>query len=259
AFNRISAAAQAGELTDAGVVIASGGNAGLAVAHAAAVYGTTAHVYVPETAPAVKVAELARLGADVVQLGEQYADAYEAATARVEHSGALYCHAYDQQTVCAGQGTLGIELLQQSGGELDTVLLAVGGGGLMAGVATALAHTTRVVGVEPRTSAALHTALAHGHPTDVDVSGVATDSLGATRIGDIAWEVANHTGVLSVLVDDDDIIAARTLLWDNYRLVVEHSAATTVAALLTGAYRPEPGERLALVLCGANTDITDLA
>jgi len=259
AFNRIISAAQAGELTDAGVVIASGGNAGMAIAHAARQYGTTAHVYVPETTPAVKVTRLTELGADVVQVGQRYADAHEAATRCVQRTGALYCHAYDQPEICAGQGTLGTELFEQSCGELDTVLLAVGGGGLLAGVATALQPSTRVVGVEPRTSPTLHSALAFGGPTDVDISGVASDSLGATRIGDIAWDAANRPGVLSVLVDDEEITAARTLLWDNYRVVVEHGTAAPVAALLNGAYRPEPGERITVVLCGANTDITDLA
>src|SRR5699024_5056884 len=259
AFNRIISAAQAGELTDAGVVIASGGNAGLAVAHAARQYGSTAHVYVPETTPAVKVARLAELGADVIRIGQRYADAQEAATSGAQRTGALYCHAYDQPEICAGQGTLGTELFEQSRGELDTVLLAVGGGGLLAGVATALQPSTRVVGVEPRTSPALHSALAFGGPTDVEVSGVATDSLGATRVGDIAWDAADRPGVLSVLVDDDEITAARALLWDKYRVVVEHGTAAPVAALLNGAYRPEPGERITVVLCGANTDITDLA
>lgn len=258
AFNRIISAAQADELTDAGVVIASGGNAGLAVAHAAAQYGTTAHVYLPETAPAVKVTKLGKLGANLIPVGTRYAEAHEAATAYAERTGALYCHAYDQPEICAGQGTLGLELLEQTGGELDTVLLAVGGGGLLAGVAAAVHNDARVVGVEPRTIPTLNTALAVGAPVDVEVSGVAADSLGATRIGEIAWEVANRTNVRSVLVDDDDIIAARALLWDSYRLVVEHGTASALAALLAGAYRPEPGERIAVVLCGANTDIADL-
>ena len=259
AFNRIVSAAQAGELTEAGVAIASGGNAGMAVAYAAAQYGTTAHVYLPETAPAVKVTKLDKLGANVVQVGTRYADAHEAAAEYAARSGALYCHAYDQPEICAGQGTLGLELLEQTGGEVDTVLLAVGGGGLLAGVATACHPTARVVGVEPRTIPTLHTALAVDEPVDVEVSGVAADSLGATRVGDIAWDVAGRAGVASVLVDDEDIVAARALLWEKYRLVVEHGTASALAALLAGAYRPEPGERIAVVLCGANTDISDLA
>jgi threonine dehydratase len=151
-------------------------------------------------------------------------------------------------------GTVGLELLEQTGGELDTVLVAVGGGGLMAGIAAATEGRARVVAVEPVTIPTLHAALGAGAPVDVDVSGIAADSLGATRIGDIAYAVAVRTGIRSVLVDDADIIAARQLLWDRYRLPVEHGGATAFAALLTGAYRPSDGERIAVVLCGANTD-----
>ncbi|MDR7302303.1 threonine/serine dehydratase [Haloactinomyces albus] len=259
AVNRLLSGAEEGQLTEAGVVAASGGNAGLAVAHAAAQQGVTARVYLPGNAPAVKVAKLGKLGAHVVQVGEKYADAYEAATKQAAETGALFCHAYDQPDICAGQGTLGEELLEQTHGELDTILLAVGGGGLMAGVAAATEARARVIGVEPRTIPTLGTALAAGEPVDVEVSGVAADSLGATRLGDIAYAVATRAGVNSVLVDDEDIIAARKLLWDQHRLVVEHGTATAWAALLTGAYQPGEGERIAVVLCGANTDVTDLA
>lgn len=258
AFNRILTAAAAGQLTEAGVVAASGGNAGLAVAHAAARQGAPARVYVPETAPAVKQAKLAELGATVVATGTKYTDAYDAAAADVAETGALLCHAYDQPEICAGQGTLGAELLDQTGG-VDTILVAVGGGGLLAGIAAATEGHARVVGVEPATIPTLHTALAAGAPVDVDVSGVAADSLGATRIGEIAHSVATRTGVSSVLVDDADIVAARALLWRKFRLVVEHGTAAAPAALLSRAYRPADGERVAVVLCGANTDPSDLA
>lgn len=258
AFNRILTAADEGQLTEAGVVAASGGNAGLAVVHAAARQGVPARVYVPETAPAVKRAKLAELGATVVATGTKYADAYDAATADVAETGALFCHAYDQPEICAGQGTLGMELLDQTGG-VDTILVAVGGGGLLAGIAAATAGHARVVGVEPATIPTLHTALAEGAPVDVDVSGVAADSLGATRIGEIAHGVATRTGVSSVLVNDADIVAARTLLWRTFRIVIEHGTAAAPAALLSGAYRPADGERVAVVLCGANTDPSDLA
>jgi threonine dehydratase len=214
-------------------------------------------VFVPATAPAVKVARLRELGAEVVAVGERYADAYEAATADAEATGALFCHAYDQPEVCAGQGTLALELLEQAGA-VDTVLVAVGGGGLMAGVAAALEGRARVVGVEPRTVPTFAAALGAGRPVDVPVSGVAADSLGATRLGAIAWDVARRTGAGSVLVDDDDVVAARRLLWERHRLVVEHGAATVVAALRSGAYAPADGERVALVLCGANTSPADL-
>ncbi len=259
ALNRVLSAAARGELGPAGVVAASGGNAGLAVAHAAAREGVAARVYVPTTAPAVKVARLRELGADVVQVGDRYALAHEAAVAHAEEAGALFCHAYDQPEVCAGQGTLALELAEQLDGGVDTVLVAVGGGGLMAGVAAALEGRARVVGVEPGTVPTFAAALDAGEPVDVPVSGVAADSLGATRLGAIAWAVARRTGARSVLVDDADVVAARRLLWERYRLVVEHGAACAVAALVAGAYVPDGGERVAVVLCGANTAPEDLA
>ncbi len=248
AFNRILAAGE-----QIAVVTASGGNAGLAVAYAAREFGLTARVYVPATAPAVKVAKLRQLGAAVELVGEKYADAYDAAVKDAADSGALFCHAYDHPDICAGQGTLGLELLEQTGG-LDTILVAVGGGGLLAGVAAAVEGRARVVGVEPRTIPTLHSALAAGEPVTVGVGGVAADSLGASRLGDIAFAVATRANTGSVLVDDAAIVEARAALWDRYRLAVEPGGATAFAALLSGAYRPAPGERLAVLLCGANTD-----
>jgi threonine dehydratase len=259
AFNRILSAAQQGTIPEAGVVAASGGNAGLAVAYAAARNDVPARVYVPATAPAVKVARLRAYGAEVVQAGRRYAEAYELAVKDAAKAGALFCHPYDQPDVCAGQGTAGLELLEQAGGQVDTVLVAVGGGGLMAGIAAAAEGRARVVAVEPTTAPTLHAALAAGRPVDVDVSGIAADSLGATRAGDIAFAVAARTGVLPVLVSDDDIIAARRLLWDRYRLAVEHGGAAALAALLAGAYIPGERERVAVVVCGANTDPSSLA
>ncbi|MEV4671671.1 MULTISPECIES: threonine/serine dehydratase [Actinomadura] len=259
AFNHVLAARDAGRLPRAGVVAASGGNAGLAFAYAAAETGVPAEVFVPETAPAVKVARLRALGAAVVQVGTRYAEAQDAALKRAADTGALFCHAYDLPEVCAGQGTLGLEILEQTGGEVDTVLLAVGGGGLMAGVAAALDGRARVVGVEPATIPTLERALHAGAPVDVAVSGVAADSLGATRLGDIAFAVASRTGVRPVLVSDEAIIDARRFVWDEYRLVVEHGTAAAVAALRAGAYRPSPDERVLIVLCGANTNPSDLA
>ncbi|GLH97594.1 threonine/serine dehydratase [Phytohabitans aurantiacus] len=252
-FNRILA----GDVPAAGVIAASGGNAGGAVAYAAQTLGLPAEVFVPVTTPPVKIEALHRRGATVVQHGNEYAEAYEAATKRAADNGALFCHAYDQIDVCAGQGTLGLELLEQVP-DVDTVLIAVGGGGLMAGVAAALEGSARVVAVEPETCPTLHSALAAGAPADVEVSGVAADSLGARRVGTIAYEVAVRTGVHSLLVSDDDIVAARRALWDRYRVLVEHGTAAAYAALLTRAYTPATGERVALVLCGANTDPTRL-
>jgi threonine dehydratase len=250
AFNRILAA---GDIAAAGVVAASGGNAGLAVAYAAREFGVAARVFVPATAPAVKVAKLHALGAAVELVGDKYADAYDAAVKHAADSGALFCHAYDQPEICAGQGTIGLELLEQVDG-LDTILVAVGGGGLLAGIAAAVEGRARVVGVEPRTIPTLHSALDAGEPVQVDVSGPAADSLGASRLGDIAFAVATRTGAGSILVEDAAITEARTTLWDRYRLAVEAGGATAYAALLSGAYVPAPGERVAVLLCGANTD-----
>jgi threonine dehydratase len=254
ALNRILASKERGELKpDVGVVVASGGNAGLANAYAAAQLGVPATVFVPAAAPEVKVRKLKAIGAEVVQGGAEYAVAYQAAVAHAQETGAVYCHAYDQPEIAAGAGTVGRELLEQVSG-LDTVLVAVGGGGLMAGIAAVVEGHAKVVAVEPETAPTLHAALAAGKPVDVAVSGVAADSLGARRIGDIGFSVALRTGVQSVLVTDADIVAARSALWSDYRVVVEHGAAAAYAALTSGAYEPGPGERVAVILCGANTD-----
>ncbi len=263
AANRALAARERGELDPAvGVVAASGGNAGMAHAWAARAAGVPATVFVPETASPTKLARIAAYGAEVVLTGTEYAHAHEAATAHVERTGALFCHAYDQPEICAGAGTLGLELLDQLaalGQGADTVVVAVGGGGLLAGVATALDGRARVVGVEPVTAPTLARALEAGEPVDVAVSGVAADSLGARRLGDIAWDVVSRVPVTSVLVDDEAILAARHHLWDRQRLVVETGAAAAFAALSSGGYVPAAGERVAVVLCGANTDPSDLA
>lgn len=249
----------AGDPPAAGIVAASGGNAGLAAAYAARELGVAAEVFVPVTAPAVKVAKLGKLGARVVQTGSEYAEAYAAATVRSGETGALFCHAYDDLAMVAGNGTLGLELWEQLPDGFDTVLVAVGGGGLIAGMIAALRDRVNVVAVEPVTSAALHAALAAGGPVDVPVSGVAADSLGARRAGRIAYELAADAGITSVLVPDTAIVDARRRLWDDHRIVVEHGTAAAQAALLCGAYRPEPGERVVVLLCGANTDPADLA
>ena len=235
------------------VVAASGGNAGLAVAYAARELGLIAHVVVPTTAPPVKVARLRALGAAVVQEGSVYADAYGVALAHAERTGALLVHAYDQPEACAGNGTLALELVEQVG-PVDTVLVAVGGGGLAAGVAAALAGRARVVGVEPERCPTLHAALAAGKPVDVEVSGLAADSLGAGRVGEVCWTVARATGLSSVLVPDEAIARARGRLWGELRVLAEYGGAAALAALVTGAYLPEPGERVAAIVCGGNTD-----
>jgi threonine dehydratase len=263
AFNRILCSFERGELDRlVGVVVASGGNAGLANAYAAARLGVPATVFVPENSSLTKQRRLAEYGATVIRRGTEYAEAYEAAIEHVVRTGAVYCHAYDQPEICAGAGTLGLELLQQfaaQGESADTVIVAVGGGGLMAGVATALDGHARVVGVEPVTAPTLHSALEAGEPVDVAVSGIAADSLGARRIGAIAWDVAIRIGVQSVLVPNDAIVDARRALWQEYRLAVEPAAAAPIAALVSGRYRPHDGERICVVLCGANTDPAELA
>jgi len=254
AFNRLLTARENGELDpEVGIVVASGGNAGLANAYAASKLGVPATVFVPEAAPATKIHKLYASGARVVQGGSEYAEAYAAAVKFAEETGAVYCHAYDQPEIVAGAGGVGLELLDELP-DVDTILVAVGGGGLMGGIAAAVEGRAHVVGVEPETVPTLHTALAKGEPVDVAVSGIAVDSLGARRIGEIGFGVARRTGVQSVLVSDEDIVQARRKLWEDYRMVVEHGAATAYAALLSGAYVPKDGETVAVILCGANTD-----
>lgn len=254
AFNRVLAAMERGEIDPGvGIAVASGGNAGLANAYAAAAVGVPATVFVPLSSPAVKVAKLRAAGATVIQAGAQYADAFELAMAFVAETGAVYCHAYDQVEITAGAGTIGLELLEQLDG-VDTVLVAVGGGGLLAGIAAALEGRANTIAVEPENAPSLHDALDAGHPVDVDVSGIAADSLGARRIGAIGFDVAVRTGVRSVLVSDEEIVAARTFLWEHYRIALEYGAAAAFAALHSGAYVPEADERVAVILCGANTN-----
>jgi threonine dehydratase len=252
AFNRILA----GE-PPAGVIAASGGNHGLAVAHAARTLGLPAEIFVPSSISPVKVSRLHTAGAAVTVIDGYYADAYEASQKRAAETDALVVHAYDDPTVAAGQGTVGRELSAQAP-EADTVLVAVGGGGLLAGVATALARRVRVVAVEPERIPTLHAALAAGRPVDVEVGGLAADSLGARRIGDLGYRVAVDREVTSVLVSEEAIVAARQRLWDRARIAAEHAGATALAALLSGVYRPAPDERVAVIVCGGNTDPSDL-
>lgn len=251
AFNRLLAAKEQGGLSEA--VSASGGNAALAVAYAGVKLGIPVTVFVPQTAPAVKVAKLKALGANVNQAGQEYAAAFEAAQEYVVSTGALFCHAYDQPEVVAGAGTVGLEL-EDGQGRPYNVVVSVGGGGLIAGVAAALEGTARVIGAEPSSCPTLHAALEAGAPVDVSVSGIAADSLGARRVGEIAFAVAARTGVSTVLVTEAEIISARQALWDNFRIVVEHGAAAAYAAYLRGGFEG----RTIVVLCGANTDPADL-
>lgn len=254
AFNRVLATLERGELDqEVGIVVASGGNAGMANAFAARQAGVPATVFVPETAPSVKVARLQSYGATVRQVGTEYAQAFEAAMEHTQRTGAVYCHAYDQQEIVAGAGTMTEEILEDDPA-VDTIIVAVGGGGLLAGTLASAAGRAGVVAVEPATASAVHAALEAGEPVDVPVSGVAADSLGARRVGDIAFDTASRVGVTSLLVEDEAIIAARKALWEDFRIAAEHGAAAAYAALLDGAYTPQAGERIAVVVCGANTD-----
>ncbi|MGS2590534.1 serine/threonine dehydratase [Streptomyces hebeiensis] len=259
AQNFLRAHREAGALPDAGVTIASGGNAGLACAWAARQQGVPATVFLPETAPAVKVGRLRAYGADVRLAGNTYAQALAACEDFAATAGALRSHAYDHPLIAAGAGTL-LEEIHERLPDLDTVVVAVGGGGLFAGVATAAReHGVRVVAAEPENCRALNAAVEAGRVVEVPVDSVAADSLGASHASPTALAAALHGDVRSVLVRDPEITAVRRALWDDRRLAVEHAAATALAALTSGAYRPEPGERVCVVLCGANTDVTSLA
>jgi threonine dehydratase len=260
AFNRILAAADGATR----VIAASGGNHGLGVAHAARELGIPAEIFVPETSSRVKVERLRALGVDVTVTGRYYADAYTASERRAQETGALVVHAYDQPEVAAGQGTLARELAAQVP-DLDTVLVAVGGGGLLAGVATWFAEpppdglpAVRVVAVETEQTPTLTRALAAGEPVDLEVGGVAADSLGARRIGAQGFAAATRSAIQTLLVSDDAVMAARKALWDQLRVAAEPGGAAALAAVITGAYRPAPGERVAVIVCGGNTDPSDL-
>ncbi|MEQ4716519.1 threonine/serine dehydratase [Nonomuraea sp. B19D2] len=279
AFNRMLSA---GELPPSGVIAASGGNHGLAVAYAARALGVRAEIFVPEVTSPVKVAGLAALGADITQTGAIYSDAAEAAAKRAAETGALVVHAYDQAEVVAGQGTTGLEIVEQTGG-VDTVVVAVGGGGLAAGITLGTSGGAsrrspgaasgggpgrspgvaaepgavarpRIVAVEPERIPTLHEALRAGKPVPVEVGGVAADALGATKLGAIPFGILSSPRVRSVLVSDEAILQARRTLWARHRVAAEPAGATAYAALLSGAYTPAPGERVAVVLCGSNTD-----
>lgn len=254
ALNRILSA----EVPAAGVIAASGGNHGAAVAWAARVLGHRAEIFVPEVASPVKVERLRRYGAAVTVTGATYADARAASDRRAAESGALVVHAYDQPEVVAGQGTLFRELARQVDG-LDTVIVAVGGGGLVAGAAAWFAGRVRVIGVEPVRAPTLHAALAAGRPVDVEVGGIAADSLGARRVGDLAFALARAHVERVVLVEDEAIRAAQRALWEAVRVVAEPGGAAALAAVTSGAYRPAAGERVAVVVCGGNTDPASVA
>jgi threonine dehydratase len=237
-----------------GVIAASGGNHGAAVAYAAQKLGHRAEIFVPTITPANKVERLWNYGASVNITGKNYAEALAASAERAAQTGAVAIHAYDDQRVLTGQGTLGMELEEQARG-LDSVLIAVGGGGLIGGVAAWYQERVRVISVEPECAPTLHHALAAGRVVDVDIGGVAADSLGARRAGELMFPIAQKFITQAVLVTDDQIVEAQKVLWEKLRLIVEPGGATALAALLSGVYKPRPGERVGVVLCGANTDL----
>lgn len=241
------------DIPAAGVVAASGGNHGAAVAYAAMRLGIPAKIFVPTVSPMAKVARIQDYGAEVVVTGARYADAFAASQQWIAETGALSIHAYDQTETLLGQGTTGLELEHQAP-DLDTVLVAVGGGGFIGGIAAWYAGRVRVIGVEPTRSAALHAALAAGAPVDVEVDGIAADSLGARRVGDLMFPLAQQYVERVVLVDDQDIARAQTALWTSMRVVAEPGGATALAALMAGAYVPERDERVGILVCGGNTD-----
>ena len=245
------------EIDDSGVLAASGGNFGLGVAYAARELGHGAEIFVPETSPAVKIDTIRSYGADVRVVPGYYGEAYAACEERAFETGAAFLHPYDQPTVVAGQGTIGMELADQVP-DVETVVVAVGGGGLIGGIAAWFASDVRVIGVEPETCPTLTAALAAGEPVDVSVSGVAADSLGAMRAGLIALQIAQAYVDQVVLVPDEAIVRARRALWDEMKLAAEPGGAAALAALLTGGYVPAPDERVAIVVCGANADPADL-
>lgn len=254
AFNRMLNAS----LPPSGVIAASGGNHGAAVAYAARSLGATAEIFVPATTPAAKVARIASYGARVIQGGETYAEALIASRARQAETGALEVHAYDHEDVLAGQGTVGREF-EQDAPDLTHILVATGGGGLIGGIAAWYAGGAEVISVEPEGCPTLHNALQAGQPVSAPVGGIAADSLGARQVGVLMFPVAQRFVSQAVLVTDEAIRAAQRLLWEDFRLIAEPGGVVAAAALLSGRFVPPPGARVGVVVCGANTDPAKIA
>ena len=252
-LNRILAS----PIPKSGVIVASGGNAGIATAAAAQALGVPCEVFVPTVSSPAKQAKLRELDATVVVTGAAYSEALQACLARQRETGALMTHAYDQIEVVAGAGTLAREIEMQ-GGVPHSVLVSVGGGGLIGGVAAWFAGRSRVIALESEHTPTLYEARKAGTPVDVAVSGIAADSLGAKRIGNIGWAIAQQHVHDALLVSDDSIRAAQKWLWNNLRLAVEPAAALGLAALQAGAYAARADEKVCLILCGANVDLASL-
>ena len=240
------------EVPKAGVVAASGGNHGVAVAYAAGKLGVPAKIFVPNVASPEKIDCIRRCGADLVIVGERYADALAASEAWTAQSGAMPIHAYDQIETLLGQGTVGLELQQQYP-KLDTLFVAVGGGGLIGGIAAWYAGKIKLIGVEPEAAPTLANALRAGRPVDSPVGGIAADSLAPKRVGELMFPLAQKYVEKVILVTDDEIAQAQEALWSVLRAVTEPGGAAAFAALLSRRYQPAPGERLGILLCGANT------
>jgi threonine dehydratase len=240
------------QVPPAGVVAASGGNHGVAVAYAAQKLRVPAKIFVPTVSSQAKQDQIRRLGAQLVIGGERYADALAASQQWIESSGALEVHAYDQLETLTGQGTLGLEMSRQCP-QLDTLLVAVGGGGLIGGIAAWYRGGIKLVSVEPLAAPTLAKAVAAGRPVDAEAGGVAADSLAPRRVGELMFPLAQRFVSETVLVEDDAIRDAQRQLWQNLRIAAEPGGAAAFAALLSRRYVPTPGERVGVVLCGGNT------
>ncbi|MER8831653.1 threonine/serine dehydratase [Mesorhizobium sp. M0909] len=237
----------------AGVVAASGGNHGAAVAYAAMRLGHKATIFVPEVSPQAKLDRIRGYGAELIVGGARYAEALAASESFAEKSGALQIHAFNQEETLVGQGTLGLEI-EADLPELDTLLVAVGGGGLIGGIAAWFSGRIRIIAVEPEGAPTLHRAFAAGRPVDAPAEGVAADSLAPKRVGEMMFPIAEAFVERSILVGDDDIVAAQAALWDRVRIISEPGGAAAFAALLSGRYTPARGERVAVLVCGANAN-----
>ena len=240
------------EIPKAGIVAASGGNHGAAVAYAAMKLDIPAKIFVPTISSPAKIARIRSYRADLVVIGERYADALGASEAWAAESGALAIHAFDQPETLLGQGTVGLEVEEQAP-DLDTLLVAVGGGGLIAGIAAWFGGKVRVVGVEPEAAPTLTMALEAGRPVDANAGGIAADSLAPRQVGQLVFPIAQQFVERVVLVPDDAIRQSQKALWEVLRVVVEPGGAASFAALLTGRYAPRPGEHVGVLLSGGNT------
>ena len=249
AFNKLLSS----EVPPPGVIAASGGNFGLAVAYAARATGVPAEIFIPSSSPQTKIDRVRAHGAAVTIVEGYFAEAQAALVARQEETGALLMHPFDQLEVIAGQGTLGVEIEEQVPG-VDSVMIGVGGGGPLAGIAAWCGDRMRVIGVEPEGCASMTAALAAGHPVMVPVGGLGSDSLGAARVGDHTFPIVRDRVERMVLVTEEQIREAQRALWEDVRLIVEPGGAAAFAALRSGAYEPAPGERVCVVLSGGNCD-----